>query len=378
MVKCDVCGKQSMVPENLGGMFICKVCFMKINGPLWKNKQYEKRDEVEKQWVKVTETARKHNFPENVIAKINDYFREQAKSMVPCDVCGSSVQNLNPVGSAKLCKRCFSKIDTEEWQEKDYSDNEDVEKNRKKILKIANKQKFPPKVISGINEYFDGKIQKGLIDVVYGEYQELRVFETYCVLRTYGSFDEDELAKRYAKLLRKSNQGGGLISNAAAQALVAGVLGGGLVKAGMSLVTSAVTSVAVDAIAPNRMYFNVKKGTKNIDYSFYDIVEFQKVLSIGIEDELGYMKFRSSQQAVDVSNELIFFFTNNYTAEKMYNYICEQIVQEKKKHMEKSMNQASTSNISVADEIFKFKNLLDIGVITEDEFNEKKKELLKM
>ncbi|MCC0648374.1 SHOCT domain-containing protein [Clostridioides sp. ZZV15-6598] len=34
------------------------------------------------------------------------------------------------------------------------------------------------------------------------------------------------------------------------------------------------------------------------------------------------------------------------------------------------------NNSSVADEILKFKNLVDIGVITEDEFDKKKKELL--
>ena len=36
----------------------------------------------------------------------------------------------------------------------------------------------------------------------------------------------------------------------------------------------------------------------------------------------------------------------------------------------------SNSNISVADEIKKFKELLDIGAITQEEFDAKKKELL--
>ena len=302
MAKCDVCGKMSLVPEKFGEVLICKVCFMKLNGPFWKYRQYDRRDDVEKQRGKVIDLARNQNFPETVIREINGYFDEQVRGMTSCDVCGMSVQTLNPVGHANLCKKCFSKIDKAEWKEDDYSDNKEVEKNRKKILKIAEKQNFPETVIKGINEHFDSKIQVGLIDTVYGESQKLKVFETHCILETYGNFDEDEISKRYAKLLRKSRQGGGLISNGAAQALVRGVLGGGVVKAGMSLATSAVVNAAANAIAPDKASFRAKKGKFTMNYDYYDIVEFQKVLSIGYEDELGYMRFRSSQQPMDEAN----------------------------------------------------------------------------
>lgn len=49
MAKCDVCGKISLVPEKFGEVLICKVCFMKLNGPFWKYRQYDRRDDVEKQ-----------------------------------------------------------------------------------------------------------------------------------------------------------------------------------------------------------------------------------------------------------------------------------------------------------------------------------------
>lgn len=376
MAKCDVCGKMSLVPEKFGDVLICKMCFMKLNGPFWKYRQYDRRNDVEKQRGKVIDLARKQNFPENAIREINRYFDEQVKGMTSCDVCGVSVQTLNPVGHANLCKKCFSKIGKAEWKEDDYSDNKEVEKNRKKILKIAEKQNFPKNVIKGINEHFDSKIQVGLIDTVYGESQKLKVFETHCILETYGNFDEDEISKRYAKLLRKSRQGVGLISNGAAQALVRGVFGGGVVKAGMSLATSAVVNAAANAIAPDKVSFRAKKGKFTMNYDYYDIVEFQKVLSIGYEDELGYMRFRSSQQPMDEANAVMFFFDNNYSAEEMYNYICERIELAKKKKIENASKQQQSQYISVADEILKFKKLLDMGAITEEEFLEKKKELL--
>ena len=45
---------------------------------------------------------------------------------------------------------------------------------------------------------------------------------------------------------------------------------------------------------------------------------------------------------------------------------------------EKKITNESTSSISVADEIKKFKELLDMGAITQEEFDTKKKELLKL
>ena len=101
MAKCDACGKMSLVPEKFGDVLICKGCFMKLNGLLWRYRQYDRRDDVEKQRGKVIALAKNQNFPENVIKEINGYFDEQVKEMKSCDACGLSVQTLNPVGHAK-------------------------------------------------------------------------------------------------------------------------------------------------------------------------------------------------------------------------------------------------------------------------------------
>lgn len=54
----------------------------------------------------------------------------------------------------------------------------------------------------------------------------------------------------------------------------------------------------------------------------------------------------------------------------------EAYAKEIKKYIESYTPVDKTSSISVADEILKFKNLLDEGIITEEEFNLKKKALL--
>ena len=371
MTKCDVCGKSSLLSEKFGKVNICKVCFMKINGPFWKH-QYAKNEDAEKQRCKALAAAHKQNFPQPVVSAINAFFMEQINAMKKCDACGQNVSNLQVLGEAQLCNSCYGKISNNEaWKEDDYSENEEVEKNRKKVLKIATKYGYPASVIDGINKHFDSYIQVGLIDTVYGKSQELKVFETHCVLETYGNFDDDEMAKQYAKLIRKGNQSG-LISNNVVKAVVHGVMGGGILSAGMSLAKSAIIDAAVDAVAPERASFKVRKGKVALDYAIYDTVEFQKVVSVGFEDELGYMRFRCSQQP---ANEAVFFFTHNYAAEEMYNYICDRIDEYKRNSLIESIK-PQKEQISAADELLKYKQLLDIGAITQEEYSAKKKQLL--
>ena len=62
MAKCDVCGKNSLLPERLGNSNICKMCFMKVNGPVWKYRTYEKYGDAEKWRDKALDFAAKQDF----------------------------------------------------------------------------------------------------------------------------------------------------------------------------------------------------------------------------------------------------------------------------------------------------------------------------
>jgi hypothetical protein len=63
--------------------------------------------------------------------------------------------------------------------------------------------------------------------------------------------------------------------------------------------------------------------------------------------------------------------TNEYM-EKVVTYVKERIDFIKKAQVK----QLSATTVSPADEILKYKNLLDIGAITSDEYEAKKKQLL--
>lgn len=379
MAKCDVCGKTSLLPEKFGEVNVCKICFMKANGPFWK-RQYDRHEDAEKHRCKALEAAHKQNFPQPVVSAINDYFVAQMDSMLVCDCCGMPVQHRQPLGKANICKECYGKINTSAWKATEYEDNEAVEKNREKILKIASKHSFPPIVVDGINKHFDSKIQKGLLYVVDGgEGQKLKVFVDHCVLITNDDeFNIDTISVAYAKALKSGQPKESLISNSAAKSLARSVLSGGIVKAGISLATSAAINAAADKYAPEKANFKVTMGGYKIDYHTYTYAERQKVG----ECEVGFIRFVNGKSGGRQSDDVLFFFGEDTAKlDKAYKAICEGIdaaaqpvIQETPTPVQQAAPQPATA--SVADEILKFKQLLDMGAITQEEFEAKKKQLL--
>ena len=376
MAKCDVCGKNSLLPERFGEINVCKICFIKANGPFWKH-QYDRHEDAEKHRCKTLETIHKQNFPQPVVSAINDFFITQMNAMLICDCCGLPVQHRQPLGKANICKDCFNKINTSAWKATEYEDNQAVEKNREKVLKIAAKNNFPPIVVDGINSHFDSKIQQGLVCVASSSRgQKLKVYETHCVLTTTDSFDVDEISKEYGKVLKKMQPKESLFSNSAAKSLARSVLSGGFVKAGINLATSAAINVAADAIAPEKGMFKVVKGQYRIDYFEYDYVDFQKVG----DNEIGFIRFRNSKFGGKPTEDIIFFFGSSSGMEETYNEICKWM--EISRKPQPAIAPAETHQpqqgmaMSAADEILKFKQLLDMGVITQEEFDAKKKQIL--
>ncbi len=381
MIKCDVCGKKSLFPEQLGRAHLCKICFMKLNGPLWKSKTYERYEDVEKERRKIFDSARKKCFPPVVLDGINDFFDSQVAGMKRCNVCGELVHRLYSLGKSQICLRCFSKINVYEWNQSEYLSNDIVERNRDRILKIAAGQGFPEIVIDDINSHFDSKIQKGLIEVFDGgEGQVLKVYETHCVIITNDECDIEELSEQYNDITQKKQPKKSILSNIGTDTLIKGVLTGGVVRTGLSLATSLAVNAAKDSMVQNKETlrpFKVIEGSLTVNYRDFDCVDYQK---IGTND-VGYLRFGNSQFQNEPSKDVIFFFNrDNACVEKLYSYISEKIIELHNSDMnfQNSMAQSQTHSISVADEILKFKNLLDMGVITKEEFEAKKKELLDM
>lgn len=382
MAKCDVCGKNSLLPEKFSEFNVCKICFMKANGPLWKH-QYDRHDDAEKHRCKALETANKQKFPQPVVSAINEFFMAQMNAMLVCDCCGMPVQHRQPLGKANICKDCYGKINHSAWKTTEYEDNEEVEKNREKVLKVASKNSFPPIVVDGINKHFDSKIQKDLLYVVDGgEGQKLKVYVDHCVLITNDDeFDADAISVAYAKALKSGQPKESAISNSAAKSLARSVLSGGIVKAGINFATSAAIDAVADKYAPEKAKFKVTMGSFKIDYHTFSYVERKKVGDC----EIGFIRFVNSTTNNHQNDDVLFFFGEDTSKlDKAYKAICKSIdaaaqpvVQEVPAPIQPSAPQPVTAATgSVADEILKFKQLLDMDAITQEEFDAKKKQLL--
>lgn len=87
-------------------------------------------------------------------------------------------------------------------------------------------------------------------------------------------------------------------------------------------------------------------------------------------------------QAVDINR--IMFCSGMFSYAKANNYVKELYLEIKKVFDEYKSNESKTAiaskeaNISVTDEIKKYKELLDMGAITQEEYEKKKKELLNL
>lgn len=405
MAKCDVCSKNTILPERFGQINICKVCFMKANGPFWKH-QYDRQADVEKHLNKALEAAQKQNFPQHVVSAINDYFNDQMNSMEICDCCGLPVQNRQRLGDAFICKDCYSKINNSAWKTKEYDDIETWKANRAKILDIATKNNFSPIVIEGIKQHFDEKVEEGFVRKVNGhENQILMVYEDRCEIITGSGFDFDEMEEKYIQLMMPGKRGAAI--NEWADDSIVGTfidmanditepfkemfddIVGEFVPLGA--IRNAKNKVPWNPVAQQRkliesqVMLNVQQGTQVVYYSNYDVFKLRTPVN---DEETGFLKIQNSRTLSDPSSDVVFFFSDGDKTIKGVREACSYM----QKRAAEVKREAQTPNLqppiqervvapvqsSVADEILKFKQLLDMGAITQEEFDAKKKELLRL
>lgn len=377
MKKCDVCGKTALLPEYFGKSVICKHCFIKAKGLFWK-KQYDKLTDVEQHRSKALDAARKQNFPEPVMASIDSFFTMQTSTMQPCSCCGQQVRSLHILESVSVCSTCYDEINIDAWKEVEYDDNESVENNRKKVLKIASKRHFPPNIINEIHMHFDKNLQKGLVCTIDGHAgQKLKVFTNYCILTTDSSrFDIEDVSIFYAKASRPKEA---FLSNSTAKALAQGLLSGGIVKAGVNLAKSSAISAAIDKYAPEKASIKVINGNYKINYLTYSYADYQKAN----DNDYGFIRFVNSKTNRQSDEVLFFFRSDSSKINSAYKAICDGMdavtqAASQQVYSQPQVLQPIIQSSSAADEILKFKQLLDIGAITHEEYNAKKKSLLEL
>lgn len=120
---------------------------------------------------------------------------------------------------------------------------------------------------------------------------------------------------------------------------------------------------------------NVSDGEKTIYYNDVIAVQFKRS-----NLQLGYLQLETASstmnnKASNFFNENTFTFDGNldFKMEEVQKYIKQKVDEAKK---QKNAPVVVTGAVSSADELKKFKELLDMGIITQEEFDAKKKQLL--
>ena len=61
-----------------------------------------------------------------------------------------------------LCKKCSMKLLSSTWKNKEYDSNEEIDRQMEKVIKLAGKYSYSPKVIEGLSSFFSSKKIDGL------------------------------------------------------------------------------------------------------------------------------------------------------------------------------------------------------------------------
>lgn len=297
--------------------------------------------------------------------------------MAICDGCGNSVLIPNKVLGHTLCLKCAMTLKVSAWKNKDFETNEEVISMKSDVIFSASRAGMSGNVIQTVADYFDSQIEEGLVYKFYGgEDQILKVYEDYCQIITLEDFDEDEMSKKYARSMKKGVSLESIFSDGAAvKSLAMGLISKkSLVKTGMSLASSVVLNSAIDHYFPGNADVLATPGIKTINYIDCEDIKLMKH-NTDREECIGAIKF-----LLNSSKEYNFFYSyNNSSAKNVCTTINELVGQIK---AEQQANERTKSNLvgasTVADEILKFKELLDVGAITQEEFDAKKKQLLNL
>lgn len=312
-------------------------------------------------------------------------------------------------GNVLLCKMCAIKMLTPTWKNKTYMRNEDVDKQKEKVLRIAQNNGFNSQVIGDLGAFFDSKKIAGLVKIIEGQRgQKLKVYEDYCIIETTGNFDYKDAEKAYKKILAGKRGGNspldsldGIINSQMAVGIIGEVVGGvipggGILKkqikhVGRSLAVNAISSQlgnVEEQAEKKKVILSVRTGERIIRYKDYDIIRY--IEPVG-EEQYGVVIFQNSTLVKNPIEDAVFFFGSSVDIKKetnqMYEYMKSRIEFFKEIKFQEEMESKGyvpiqqtqqMQAVSSADEILKYKQLLDMGAITQEEYETKKQQLLEL
>lgn len=313
---------------------------------------------------------------------------------------------------------CASTANVSSWINRDFASAEEINAKKSEILQKVNTANMSKDGVGAITHYFDEYIKAGFVTTINGKAgQTLKIFSDYCIVNTKNENKQDELISMFYQFDGvyddddDDEYDDSVLSASDKKALAQGLMSGKWVQAGIGAVVSAsINSEEKDKAEIKKRRSKRKQreklvtvGERRIDLKKIDSAEMFTKSSA----DNGYLRFiPKGVPSSDLYGCQYFFFKNNIPfeskkirkkVEEARDIINDRIVAievevknaaEKKaekhatvqaKQIQKMVEEATQHNKSDAfDEIRKYKQLLDEEIITQEEFDVKKKELLNL
>ena len=337
--------------------------------------------------------------------------------MNKCEECGKTVVLQKRIRKTILCNNCANQLEYSSWIDRNFVSLEKLKEKKEYVVNLAKLKKFKESIIEDIEEHFNEYINSGFECSVNGYAgQEIIVFKDHCLIEIKSESNNNSVQVMFEDLVDSVdyygideeeeeeepdyNITGTLIKSLGAAKNLVGKKS--VVKSGVSSLVSGVAgkignSMLEEQKAERKMRIHSKKmddlfkvGTKYIEFKDIQRIEF-----FDSNKKKGYIRFiPKGINKDDIYNHEYFFYkdSNLFKSKDVYSNIVElkdllnkKVKENKEKELaEKELKKAAKKEIKAEKEekedsfviIKKYKNLLDEGIITEEEFNKKKKDLL--
>lgn len=346
--------------------------------------------------------------------------------MAKCVACGKNVLITNSMGNLTFCNNCASMINLSKWKKRDCETIDELICYKNNAIQSANQNGFPNDVIGNIEQYFDAYINAGYAAAFNGKVgQTLKIFADFCIIDTKSETKKNELMNRFYFEEEDDEEAEeeDIFFNAKNVGRIAkGFMSGRVVETSVGLAASAFANTKAREQAEEKrikieqakrrarrrkMEQLISVGERRVNLKDYIRVESFN----GASEQISCLRFVPRGLIQQDEYSYIYFFYNNTSLvpfesrkikqkiEMLRDMLNDRItrintmIERKEVHEEKLQKEIETIVVNAAnlkkeagdqnkekrdvfEEIRKFKELLDEGIITEEDFIKKKKELL--
>lgn len=334
--------------------------------------------------------------------------------MAKCMVCGKIALLPTNIGNIVLCKSCASVVNASTWKDRNFVSMDDLEQKKNNAIQMAVSNGFSQNAVFELSRFFDEYINAGFVTTINGMAgQTLKVFLGHCIVHTKSESAKTSLSNDFHQFDDSKDASESLFTADDAQNLVRELRHGRLIEAGID---AAFSASAKQQDAERREQEKKKMADRLVTLedrvinlaNVWDVEVFYKSNIVN-----GYLKFvPKGIKSNDLYKCDYFFFNNSIPFEskkikKQIESICcfirerIQLIENEEKNRkiaEQAEKQRANQEVlqrtikegiyqgfqqnskpqssDVFEEVRKFKELLDEGIISQEEFEKKKKELL--